>query len=124
MILTMGSMGETASVAVDELRKTGKNIGLVKLRLWRPFPLEELKAAPEGLQDLDRYGSGRIFRYRQRPRRHGSQIATYNEKERPRVLNFIMGLGGRDVSVEDFIAMAERAEKKKDETYEFYGVRG
>ena len=48
----------------------------------------------------------------------------YNDKDRPRVLNFIMGLGGRDVSVEDFIAMAERAEKKKDETYEFYGVRG
>jgi hypothetical protein len=34
-----------------------------------------------------------------------------------------MGLGGRDVSVQDFIAMAERAEKKKDESCEFYGVR-
>ena len=34
-----------------------------------------------------------------------------------------MGLGGRDVTVEDFIAMVERAKKKKDETYEYYGVR-
>jgi len=34
-----------------------------------------------------------------------------------------MGLGGRDVSVEDFIAMVERAQKKKDESYEYYGVR-
>ena len=47
----------------------------------------------------------------------------FHDRERPRIVNYIMGLGGRDVAVEDFIAMFERAGKKKEETYEFYGVR-
>jgi len=47
----------------------------------------------------------------------------FHDQDRPRIVDFIMGLGGRDVKVEDFIAMVERAEKKKDETYEYYGVR-
>ena len=124
MFLTMGSMGETASVAVDELRKTGKNIGLVKLRLWRPFPLEELRAALKGCKTLIIMDRAVSFGIGSGPVATEIRSQLYNDKDRPRVLNFIMGLGGRDVSVEDFIAMAERAEKKKDETYEFYGVRG
>ena len=41
VVLTMGSYGETATVAIDELRKEGEKAGLIKLRLWRPFPFEE-----------------------------------------------------------------------------------
>ncbi len=123
LILTMGSMGETASLAVDELRKKGVSIGLIKLRLWRPFPIEELRAALKGVKTLivmDRavsFGGG------------GGPVATeiksllYNDRSRPRVIDFIMGLGGRDVAVDDFIAMVERAKKKKDDDYEYYGVR-
>ncbi len=47
----------------------------------------------------------------------------FHDKGRPRIVDFLMGLGGRDVTVGDFIAMVERAKKKKDETYEYYGVR-
>ena len=59
----------------------------------------------------------------------GGPVATeiksllFHDKDRPRIVDFIMGLGGRDVTVEDFIAMVERAGKKKDESYEYYGVR-
>jgi pyruvate ferredoxin oxidoreductase alpha subunit len=123
LILTMGSMGETASVAVDEMRKQGASVGLVKLRLWRPFPLAELRAAIKGAKTLivmDRAISfGGV----------GGPVATeiksliYQDKGRPRIVNFIMGLGGRDVTVGDFIAMVGRAKKIKDETYEIYGVR-
>ncbi|MDD5287580.1 MAG: pyruvate ferredoxin oxidoreductase, partial [Dehalococcoidales bacterium] len=38
LLLTMGSFGETAMTAVDKMREKGKNVGLLKLRLWRPFP--------------------------------------------------------------------------------------
>jgi len=48
----MGSMGETASLAVDALRKKGVPVGLVKLRLWRPFPVEELRVAVKGAKTL------------------------------------------------------------------------
>ena len=43
LLLTMGALGETAMTAVDQYRKTkGNKVGLVRLRLWRPFPFEDL----------------------------------------------------------------------------------
>jgi pyruvate ferredoxin oxidoreductase alpha subunit len=59
----------------------------------------------------------------------GGPVATeikslmFHDTLRPRIVNFLMGLGGRDMKVEDFTAMVERAGKKKDESYEYYGVR-
>ncbi|MDI9569915.1 MAG: transketolase C-terminal domain-containing protein [Pseudomonadota bacterium] len=123
LILTMGSMGETASVAVDELRKAGQSVGLVKIRLWRPFPLEELRAAIKGCKTLVVMDRAVSFGGAGGP--VGTEIKSlmFHDQDRPRIVDFIMGLGGRDVKVEDFIAMVERAAKKKDETYEYYGVR-
>ena len=46
----MGSIGETASVAIDKMREDSQDIGLLKLRLWRPFPYEELR---QSVQDAD-----------------------------------------------------------------------
>ena len=123
LILTMGSMGETASVAVDELKKTGKSIGLVKLRLWRPFPLDELRAAIKGCKTLIVMDRAISFGGAGGPMATEIKSLMFHDQDRPRIVDFIMGLGGRDVKVEDFIAMVERAEKKKDETYEYYGVR-
>ena len=57
LLLTMGSFSETAMLAVDEMRAKGKKVGLIRLRLWRPFPFEELFGAigdAEGLVVLDR----------------------------------------------------------------------
>ena len=48
----MSSMGETAEVAVNELRSEGIKAGLLKLRLWRPFPYDELKKAVRGARIL------------------------------------------------------------------------
>lgn len=123
LILTMGSMGETASVAVDEMRKAGKAVGLVKLRLWRPFPLDELRAAIKGCKTLVVMDRAVSFGGVGGPMATEIKSLLFHDKQRPRIVNFIMGLGGRDMKVADFIAMVERVGKKKDETYEFYGVR-
>jgi pyruvate ferredoxin oxidoreductase alpha subunit len=123
LILTMGSMGETASVAVDELRKAGKPVGLVKLRLWRPFPTEELRAAIKGCKTLVVMDRAVSFGGAGGPVATEIKSLLFHDKVRPRIVNFLMGLGGRDIKVGDFSAMVERAAKKKDETYEFYGVR-
>jgi pyruvate ferredoxin oxidoreductase alpha subunit len=52
----------------------------------------------------------------------------YDEPNRPAVVNYIIGLGGRDVTVEDFMKMVQTAadadKNKPAEAYEFYGVRG
>jgi len=97
------------------------------LRLWRPFPFEEIKAAVKNAKKLivtDRACSfggpgGPVF----------SEIksAMYAEAQRPLIYNYIYGLGGRDVPVNDFTGMFEKVmgdtANKLADTYEFWGVR-
>jgi pyruvate ferredoxin oxidoreductase alpha subunit len=125
LILTMGSMGETAELAIDELRAQGVAAGLVKLRLWRPFPFTEIKEVLTKAKKVlvtDRAVSfggpgGPVF----------SEIrsALYSEAVRPAIYNYIIGLGGRDVTVTDFVDMIKKVANDdiKAGTYEFWGVR-
>ena len=127
LLFTLGAFGETAMAAVDKLRDAGMKVGLLKLRLWRPFPFAELKQAVEGcelLVVLDRaisYGGpgGPVY----------SEIrsALYGEAQRPRIVGFMAGLGGRDLTVGDFEAMVKRALEMKatgaEPEFEMYGVR-
>lgn len=126
LILTMGSYSQTASVAIDTLREKGKKVGQVRLRLWRPFPFEELRAAVKGARRLivlDRSISSGL----------GGPVATeiksalYGEEARPKIASFIGGLGGRDILPEQFIEIIEKGEKAADRgqsgEFEFFGVR-
>jgi pyruvate ferredoxin oxidoreductase alpha subunit len=125
LLLTMGSMGETAEIAIDELRAKGLAAGLVKLRLWRPFPFaeirEELKKAKKVLV-TDRAVS---FGGPGGPVCSEIKAALYNEAERPTIYSYIIGLGGRDVTVADFVSMVEKVNNYEVDTntYEFLGVR-
>jgi len=127
LLVTMGSMGETAEVAVDEMRDKGVSVGLVKIRLWRPFPFEELKAAVKKAKLLIVTDRAVSFGGPGGPVCSEIRSALYDEKDRPAVCDYIIGLGGRDVAVTDFVTMIEQA--MKDHTkgalkdYEFYGVR-
>jgi len=128
LMLTMGSMGETAEMAIDELREEGVQAGLLKLKLWRPFPVEELRQAVRGAKALivtDRclsYGAPRG------PVAMEVTSALYGEAQRPAIVNYIIGLGGRDVMVDHFKDMIHRGAKAatepSGEAYEIYGVRG
>jgi pyruvate ferredoxin oxidoreductase alpha subunit len=123
-LLTMGSMGETAEVAVDELRKQGVKAGLVKLKLWRPFPFEDLRKAVRGIRVLAVTDRAVSFGGPGGPVFSEVRSALYDEAVRPTIVNYIIGLGGRDVQVADFINMVKKAaEGKRAEPYEFYGVR-
>jgi pyruvate ferredoxin oxidoreductase alpha subunit len=128
LLLTMGSMGETAEVAIDELRNKGKAVGLLKLKLWRPFPFAELNKAVKGAKVLAVLDRAVSFGGPGGPVGSEVRSALYHEQERPIVLDYLIGLGGKDMTVEDFMAIAEKAslaEKGKiKELYEFYGVRG
>ncbi|MDI6776758.1 MAG: transketolase C-terminal domain-containing protein [Syntrophales bacterium] len=128
VLLTMGSMGETAEVAIDELRREGISAGLLKLKLWRPFPFKELKKAVKGVKVLAVTDRAVSYGGPGGPVCAEIRSALYDEPERPVIVDYIIGLGGRDVSVEDFITMGKRALeakiKKPREAYKFYGVRG
>ena len=126
LLLMMGSFAETAMVAVDRLRKRGEEVGLVRLRLWRPFPFEELRQAVEGTEVLivlDRAisfgGPG--------PVASELKAALYSEEKRPKVISFVGGLGGRDIRVEEFeyifLRGVDLAQKGLEVVFETVGIR-
>jgi pyruvate ferredoxin oxidoreductase alpha subunit len=124
-LVTMGSMGETAEVAVDELRKEGVKVGLIKIKLWRPFPFEDLKNAVKGIRVLAVTDRALSFGGPGGPVCSEIRSALYDEPVRPMIVNYVIGLGGRDLQVADFISMVKKAAAGKlSEPYEIYGVRG
>ncbi|HBL53063.1 MAG TPA: pyruvate ferredoxin oxidoreductase, partial [Syntrophaceae bacterium] len=127
LMLTMGSMGETAQMAIDQLRAQGVKAGLVKLRLWRPFPHAEIKAVVKNVKKLIVTDRAISFGGPGGPVFSEIKSALYAETKRPLIYNYIYGLGGRDVAVGEFVAMFENVladtENKAADTYEFWGVR-
>jgi pyruvate ferredoxin oxidoreductase alpha subunit len=127
LLVAMGSYSETASVAVDKMREEGRSVGLMKIRLWRPFPFEAFKNAAlhaKKLVVIDRaisVGAGG-------PVAAEVKASLYGEDQRPSVYNFVAGISGRDVTPSDFIKMVDKAEIEIEEGnregYEIYGVRG
>jgi pyruvate ferredoxin oxidoreductase alpha subunit len=95
-IVATGTTAGTARVAVDELRARGERAGLLRIRLFRPFPARELREALRGAKKaavLDRncsFGAGGIFAQEAR-------AALYNLGGPP-VHSYVAGLGGRDVT--------------------------
>lgn len=127
LLVTMGSCGETASVAVDKMREEGRSVGLVKIRLWRPFPFDDFKQAvlhAKQLVVIDRAISVGACG----PVASEVKAALYGNDQRPSVYNFVAGISGRDVTPSDFIKMVDKAEieieEGNKEGFEIYGVRG
>ncbi len=126
-LLTMGSFGELAMEAVDRMREKGIPVGLLKLRLWRPFPFEEIRQAVQGLEVLvvlDRaLSTGGIGG----PVCSEIRSALYHQPRRPKIFSFIAGLGGRDVPPEQFEEIVQQAlamkNKRKREEFSTIGIR-
>lgn len=124
LILAMGSICETASMAVDRMRDAGKKVGLIKLKLWRPLPVDEIRKALAAAKDvvvLDRsisVGGGNA------PVTSEIRAVMYHESQRPKIHCVVAGIGGRDVAPDDVSKMVETALSESDSEYHIYGVRG
>ena len=127
LLVTMGSIGETASAAVDQMRGQGRSVGLVKVRLWRPFPFEEFKKATLGAKRLVVIDRAISVGGPGGPVASEVRSSLYGTEGHPVVYNFVAGISGRDVTPEDFIKMVDKAEieieEGNKEGYEIYGVR-
>jgi pyruvate ferredoxin oxidoreductase alpha subunit len=110
LIVTMGSISETAMTAVDQMRADGRKIGLVRLRLWRPFPFEELVAVLKTAKQIAVVDRALALNGKGGPLAIEIKAALYDEPERPYIWNYVAGLGGRDVTVENFTEMADGVE--------------
>jgi len=128
-IVCLGTTYETAILAVEQLKEEGINAGIVAPRVFRPFPLEEMAEALQGVKAvacMDRSAPG------------GTVGALFNEvsgalintQNRPLMSNLIYGLGGRDMTVAALKDIYRTLDKEAKEgklsgkIQRFVGVRG
>ena len=128
IMLLMGSAAGTAKQAVDDLREQGKKVGVLKLRVFRPFPAKEIAQALshcKAVAILDRCES-----YNGNGGPLGSEVTAglFRNKVMIEAVNYIYGLAGRDFTVSDatgiFEELAEMVENGKEvEQYQYIRLR-
>jgi pyruvate ferredoxin oxidoreductase alpha subunit len=130
VIAVTGSAYETTILAVDELRKAGVKAGVIGIRVFRPFPVRELEklipCSTKAIAIMDRSAPmgamGALY----------SEITSvlYNTPKNPVALNYIYGLGGRDMKIEDINVIYNeldecvKAGEVKYPLQQFIGLRG
>ncbi len=128
LLLTMGSFSETAMTAVEKMRAAGEDVGLMRLRLWRPFPFDELRQAVKNAEVLIILDRSLSYGGPGGPVCSEVKAALYGEEKRPKVVSFVGGLGGRDITVAQFEEIVNRgtsiAREGSEREFEIFGVRG
>jgi len=125
VIVTMGSVIGTIKDAIDAMRAEGKKVGLVKVRCYRPFPVQALRQA---LKDAS------VVAVIEKDVSIGAEAGLvmdlkssfYNSKLRMPIIGFAAGLGGRDITVKDIRKIVEKAEaarKGVESEFEFLNLR-
>ncbi|MBA7709307.1 Oxalate oxidoreductase subunit alpha [subsurface metagenome] len=127
LLLTMGSFSETAMAAIDKMKDEGKDVGLIRLRLWRPFPFDEIRQAVKDAEVLIVLDRALSFGGPGGPVCSEIKAALYQVDRKPKVVGFVGGLGGRDISVTGFEEMVNRgieiSETGSSQEFEIFGVR-
>jgi pyruvate/2-oxoacid:ferredoxin oxidoreductase alpha subunit len=119
ILLAMGAIGAESKAAIDMLRENGMKIGLARVRVFRPFPKEEILnlSKQADLIVIDRnisVGSeGALF--------NEVKAALYNKSD-AHVTGFIAGLGGKDVTYKDIETICKKAVEGKTKDCEWYGL--
>ncbi|MDD3719652.1 MAG: transketolase C-terminal domain-containing protein [Actinomycetota bacterium] len=126
-IVTMGSLGETAMAAVDELREQGEKVGVIKIRLWRPFPFDDIYRAVAGKDTLIVLDRAISFGGPGGPVALELRSAMCRRPQAPAIVNYVAGLASRDVTVDDFksIILGGKAKAAEGDLAGFtlYGLR-
>jgi len=127
-IVVLSSTAGTTKEVVDELRAKGEKVGLLKLRLFRPFPYKEIAQALSHLKAiaiLDRSNSFGAFGG---PLFTEIRSALLEAEKVPQNVNYIYGLGGRDINQVDIASIYTDLENiiktgKVEERVKYFGVR-
>ena len=123
VLVTLGSVTGTIRVVVDQLRAAGKKVGVLKLRYLRPFPELDIQVALAGAKAVGVLEKHISFGY------EGTVFTNVNSAlaktgRRLRLLNFVGGLGGRDVTksdIEDLFQQLETATPSASPVHFFGG---
>ncbi len=110
-LVIMGSSAGTAKAAVDELRESGVKAGLVKIRVFRPFPGEELAEVLKNCKAVAVMDKSEGFSACGGPLFAETASYMINCENRPKMIDIVYGLGGRDFTVEHAKRVFARLEK-------------
>ncbi|WP_457752391.1 pyruvate synthase subunit PorA [Thermococcus sp.] len=110
IFVTMGSLAGTVKEYVDYLREKGIKAGAAKMTVYRPFPIEEVRALAKKAKVIALLEKNVTFSVGGALFQDFSR-ALINESEKPAIVDFILGLGGRDVTFKDLDAALNIAEK-------------
>jgi pyruvate ferredoxin oxidoreductase alpha subunit len=123
IMVVMSSTAGSAKVVCDKLREKGKKVGVIKPRLFRPFPYDAYKKALNGKKNilvLDRafaYGAAA-------PLYAEIKSALYDVKKRPKIWSYVFGIGGRNI-LESELEDVFKSFKKADQNVQNYiSLRG
>jgi pyruvate ferredoxin oxidoreductase alpha subunit len=128
-LVIIGSSAGTAKYAVDTLRGKGEKVGLVKIRSFRPFPMEELARVLSSVKAVAVMDKAESFSAAGGPLFSETRSACYGMPGAPLMVNYIYGLGGRDVRVDDIALVFEKLSEavhagSAGEVYRYLALRG
>ena len=102
-VVLIGSAAGTCKAAIDHIRSTsGKKVGLIKIRVFRPFPEEELAKALSKVKAVAIMDRSEMFSATSGPLGAEVRAAMYQARCTADTVNYFYGLGGRDITVPDF----------------------
>jgi pyruvate ferredoxin oxidoreductase alpha subunit len=120
----VGSTSGTLKTIVDELRQEGVKAGLLRLRTFRPLPVEALRSALENVKVIAVMDKSMSFGGNGGAVYHEVRHVLYDAESHPQVVNYIYGLGGRDSSprelrrvYEDMLRILKNGTAEKPITY-------
>ena len=127
-VVMIGSAAGTTKDAIDKMRANGEKVGLVKIRLYRPFPAEELAATLTNVKAVAVMDRAEGYSNQGGPLGADVMSALFRARSQALAVNYVYGLGGRDVRVEDmenvFATLKEiAATGNVGETYRYMGIR-
>ncbi len=106
-LIAMGSTAGTSKVVVDELRMKGLKVGLLKPRIFRPFPKDEIAETLKGLKAIAVMDRSDSMNGEEGPLCLEVKAALFDKGLNKTVLNYIYGLGGREIGLDDIKSVYE-----------------
>ena len=127
-VVIIGSAAGTTKDAIDALRAKGEKVGLIKIRLYRPFPADELAKALKNVKAVAIMDRAEGYSNHGGPLGADVMSALYRARSQALAVNYIYGLGGRDVRVEDMESVFDSLKQIVEdgdagETYRYLGIR-
>ena len=127
-VVIIGSAAGTTKDAIDALRAKGEKVGLIKIRLYRPFPADEIADALKNVKAVAIMDRAEGYSNHGGPLGADVMSALYRAHSNALAVNYIYGLGGRDVRVEDMESVFDALKQIKEdgdagETYRYLGIR-